>query len=117
MWPLPVVAMLGTAGCAMFSFTSGVFITEITGEFGWTRAQFSTAFVLQMVFGLGLAPLVGRLVDKFGARRIALFGIVPFMVSFGMLGLATQSVWVWWALCLFLALCQALIIPTVWITP
>ena len=106
--------MLGISGSAAFSYSSGVFLLPIVGEFGWTRAEFSGAFTLQMTVALFVMPLVGRLVDKVGPRKLALGGIAPFVLGLSVLGLASGQVWQWWALCVFQGLCSAFIVPTVW---
>src|SRR5215207_10178630 len=48
-WGLPFVAMLGMCACVALSYSNGVFVVAMCKEFGWTRAQFSSAFSLQML--------------------------------------------------------------------
>jgi MFS family permease len=115
MWPLPFTALLGVAGSAIFAYSNGVFMLEMTKAFGWTRTQFSSAFAIQTVLGLVIMPLVGRLTDRIGPRKVALAGIVPYVLAFSLLGASTGSYWQWVALCLFLGVCTALIAPPVWL--
>jgi MFS family permease len=115
MWPLPLVSMLGYVGGASFAYSSGVFMEELTGEFGWTRAQFSTAFTIHSVVGLVLAPVIGRLVDKVGPRRMALIGIVPFMIGLSLFSLADGPIWQWWLIAFVQALLASLIGGAVWV--
>ena len=117
MWPLPLVAMFGHAGVATFAYASGVFMEPMTQAFGWSRAEFSTAFLLQMMVGLVTQPLVGRLVDRVGPRVVALRGIIPASLGIGLLGLVGQPIWQWWALCVVQVLITSFILPAVWITP
>lgn len=114
-WPLPIVAMLGLSGSAMFAYSSGVFMEKMTSQFQWGRAEFSTAFVLQMAAGLIILPATGWLVDRFGPRRVFLTGVAPFMLTFALLGLASSSILSWWGLCLMVALFQSAMGQTVWI--
>ena len=58
-WRLPLLAMLGIAGAATFGYSSGVFMEQMTREFGWSRAQFSAAFTVQMVLGLMSCRFLG----------------------------------------------------------
>ncbi|WP_298690593.1 MFS transporter [uncultured Sphingomonas sp.] len=117
-WPLPFVAMLGVAGSATFAFSSGVFLAPMTAEFGWSRAQFSSAFLLQMIVLLVAMPMVGRLVDRFGPRRIALSGIGMAAVGLASLGwVNTGSLFVWAAACAVQAGLTVAVTPPVWITP
>jgi MFS family permease len=73
--------------------TFGVFLKPLSQEFGWSRAQISLAFSLSTV-GLTLTvPGIGRLVDRFGARRV----IVPAALLFGLsvlsLSFLSASLW------------------------
>ena len=115
-WTLPMTAMLGMTGGAIFAFSSGVFMGPMIAAFGWTKTQFSAAFTLQMVCGLFLMPFLGRMVDRLGARRIALVGVVIYVAALSLLGTVNGSVAQWWGLCIFLAICQATISQPVWMT-
>ena len=116
-WPLPFVAMFGIAGVTMFPTSSGVFMQAVTGTFGWSRSQFAAAFLIQVLAGLVAIPLAGQLADRVGARKVVLWGIVPFAASLALLGLATGSIWQWWALCLLNALFVGFVSPPIWIKP
>ena len=115
MWPLPLVCMLGISGSAMFAFSGGVFMESVTGEFGWSRAQYSSAFMVMMVSGLFLGPATGWLIDRIGPRKVALVGIVPFGVSIALFGLVDGPLWQWYAICLLVAAFQAAISQIVWV--
>lgn len=117
MWPLPLIGMLGYAGTSCFAYSSGVFMIYMTREFGWSRTAFSTAFMLQTFLAFILMPLVGRLIDRVGARPVAMAGILPAILGFVLLSQANGSIEQWWLLCLGQALLCALIAPTVWLTP
>ncbi len=74
------------------SFTFGVFLTPLSREFQWSRGEISVAFSLAMLM-LGLcSPGVGRLVDRFGARRIILPATLLFSASLMALALV-QKLW------------------------
>jgi MFS family permease len=115
-WPLPLVAMLGITGPAAYSYASGVFMTAMTGEFGWSRTEFSSAFTLQMLLGLFSVPVAGRILDKVGPRRMALMGIIPFTLILSCLGFANGNIWQWLMLSALLPIGTALVMPTIWIT-
>ena len=63
----------------IIAFTFGVFIKPLNEEFGWSRADISLGFSLSLLMLSGTAPFFGRLVDRFGARRV----IVPSVLMFG----------------------------------
>jgi len=115
MWPLPFTALLGIAGSAIFAYSNGVFMIEMTRAFGWSRTEFSSAFAVQTVLGLIIMPLAGRLTDRIGPRKVVLAGIIPYIIAFSFLGTATGAFWQWLVLCLILALCTALIAPPIWL--
>lgn len=115
-WPLPLLAAGGIAGSATFAYASGVFMNAMTGEFGWSRAQFSAAFAVQMVLSLIVGPLVGRYVDRVGARKVALFGIFLFAAGLSSLGLANGKVVQWYVLGGVQAICTAFIASPVWLS-
>lgn len=115
MWPLPLVSMLGYVGGAAFAYSSGVFMQELTTEFGWSRAQFSAAFTIHSLVALIIAPVIGRLIDRIGPRKMALIGILPYMVGLSLFGLANGSIWQWWAIALVQSLLASMIGGAVWL--
>lgn len=115
MWPLPLVSMFGYVGGASFAYSSGVFMQELTKEFGWSRAEFATAFTIHSLVALVMAPVIGRLIDRIGPRRMALIGIVPFMFGLSLFGLANGSIWQWWMIAFVQALLASMIGGAVWV--
>jgi MFS family permease len=75
--------LLGYAPIFVFSF--GVFVKSLVNEFHSSRTQISLAFTLANVMFSVSSPLAGRLVDRFGARRVILPGTLIFgflLISF-----------------------------------
>ena len=63
------VGMIGNTGVLLFAGT-GVLIKPLTQEFGWSRGDVSLALTLLTV-GIAVGVLVsGRLIDRYGARRV-----------------------------------------------
>ncbi|MFC4595692.1 MFS transporter [Sphingobium tyrosinilyticum] len=116
MWPLPLTAMLGVAASGTLPYSTGVFMEALTREFGWTKAQFTSAMTCQLILLLILLPLVGRATDRFGARRVALVGLLPAFAGTVSMGLADGEIWQWWLLHVIQSAGVALIVPPVWIT-
>ena len=89
-WWVVVASMLGllVGNGPVMQFAFGTLLSSVTRQFGWSRGLVSSAMVVGL-WMTGLAtPLVGRLVDRFGIRAVALPSIVLF-------SLATASVaWV-----------------------
>jgi MFS family permease len=68
---------LGVAPIFVFSFS--VFLKAFTREFHATRAAVSLAFTLHNLASAFAAPFAGRLIDRFGSRRV----ILPTTLIFG----------------------------------
>lgn len=81
-WWIVLVAGMGLFLCyiPMVSFTFGLFSEPLSREFNWSRTGISLAFSLSLIAMCVAMPLVGRLVDRFGARRI----IVPSILILGL---------------------------------
>ena len=82
-------------GCITFyGFTA--FFEPLVKEFGWSYTQISLASSLRGIEMSFLAPLIGFLVDRFGSRKMVLWGVVT--VGLGLILLSvTQSLWMFYA--------------------
>jgi len=69
--------------------TFGVCFKPLSQEFGWGRAQVSLAFSVSLLISSVASPVIGRLVDRFGARQV----IVPSVVRFGFGLISFSSLW------------------------
>lgn len=106
--------LAGVTLVAVHGYTLGVMIGPLEREFGWTRAQISMGQMIPSMASLVLAPLVGAAVDKFGPRRIALFGVPFFCIALALLSTATGSIANWLSLYSLLGFASMFILPTVW---
>jgi MFS family permease len=75
-------------GAIFYGFTA--FFEPIVQEFGWSYTAVSIGVALRgLEMGI-LAPLIGFLVDRFGSRKLVLFGVIT--VGFGLILISqTQS--------------------------
>jgi MFS family permease len=92
--------LLGFAPIFVFSF--GVFAKFLAKDFRANRTQISLAFTLANLMIAVSSPLTGRLVDRFGGRRV----IVPSLAIFGLLLICFKfiSTSLWQLYVLFLSL-------------
>ena len=78
---------------AIIVFSFGLFILPLHEEFGWSRTEISLAYSLAAVLYAPIQPLVGKLIDRFSARKV----IVPSIVFLGLLLMSmyflTASLW------------------------
>jgi MFS family permease len=79
---------LYVGGVVFYGFTA--FFEPIREEFGWSYTQISFAASLRGLEMGFIAPLVGFLVDRFGSRKLILYGTIT--VGLGLISLSlTQS--------------------------
>ncbi len=79
-----------TGGTFFYGF--GALFNPIVNEFGWSRAATSFAFSLRSEVGGIAAPIVGFLVDRVGARRLMVLGVVTVALGFVLLS-RVQDLW------------------------
>lgn len=86
-WTVLLGAFIGSGvGLAsMVYYSSGIWIRPWQEEFGWTRAEIGFQQSISVVVMMLLAPLVGRLIDRYGLRRVTalcLLGYGLFLAVF-----------------------------------
>lgn len=70
----------------------GVYIKPMETEFGWGRGALSGAAAISLLLLGAAGPIVGRLADRWGPRRVLLCGLV--MLSAGSIGASfIQQLW------------------------
>ncbi len=74
-------------------FTFGIFLKPLTMEFGWSRSQVSLAFTVTALTVAFCSPFIGRLLDRFPARRIILPCVAIYGLCFASLSLLTAHYW------------------------
>ncbi len=89
--PLFTPVLIGGCFIILISFairaSFGIFQIPIEDEFGWPRADFSTAIAIQnLAWGIG-QPIFGALAEKFGDRRAVFLGAITYAV-----GLSVSSI-------------------------
>lgn len=80
-WRALLAATIGlSAGMSINAYVSNIFAPYLLDAFGWTRSQFALIGALGLMT-LTLMPVVGRLTDVFGVKRVATVGIIGFPIS------------------------------------
>lgn len=95
-------------------YSLGALVVPITLEFGWTRAQFQLALLFSTGAGVITAPIVGWLIDKFGARPIALSGLIGLSLALFIASTMNGELWVLYASYSLMAILGAGTIPVTW---
>ncbi len=115
-WKTLTAATFGTAlGASPIPFNAiGPFTKPIAAEFGWGRGDIQQALLWFTLAVVLVVPLIGTLVDRLGVRRVALFSLAGFGLSFAALGLTTDSLPVFFGLWALLGLLGAGSTPITW---
>jgi MFS family permease len=94
-WPLvAIIALILT--CTPITlpvYTLGVFVKPLQVEFGWGRGQIETAILFSTGISALCAPLMGELVQRYGARRSILPGIAGVALAFAFASQISNSLW------------------------
>ena len=86
------------------TFTFGVFFKLLNQEFGWNRGDISQAFSISLFVMSLVFPFVGRLVDRFGARKVIIPSILLFGLGLMSLSLLSANIWQLYAVYILLGL-------------
>lgn len=70
----------GSVGIAVYSI--GAFVDPLGREFGWTRTEVTAALLFSSGLGGLAAPFIGALIERFGARQLALIGLAGVGAAF-----------------------------------
>ncbi|GAA3999918.1 MFS transporter [Sphingomonas humi] len=83
-WKLLLACVAGVAfgsvGIAVYSI--GAFVDPLGREFGWTRTEVTAALLFSSGLGGLAAPFIGALIERFGARPLALIGLTGVGAAF-----------------------------------
>lgn len=92
-WKVLFASMLGVAcGASPIPFNViGFTVEPLIAEFGWTRTQIFLPITIFGIIASLLAPFVGSLADKYGVRKVALYSIFAFGISFAMVSLTPSA--------------------------
>jgi len=115
-WPLVLASCVGFAFYSVIINSVGLFVDPLSAEFGWNRTEIMFGISFLSIAGIFLSPFVGALIDRFGARRIALPGLVLTSFSIASFSLANGSTVQWTLLWVVQAFIILLIKTTVWTT-
>lgn len=87
--------LLVTVGIGLYG--PPVFLVPLQEHFGWSRAAIAGGSAVAALTAGGLSPLVGFLVDRYGARRVMAVGALVMGTGFCLLG-GIQTLWQLYAL-------------------
>jgi predicted MFS family arabinose efflux permease len=72
-WQITAGAAIGLGtGASLYAMNASLFITSFTKDFGWTRGDMSVAGACAFIAGAIAVPFIGRALDRWGFRAVAL---------------------------------------------
>jgi predicted MFS family arabinose efflux permease len=116
-WTLVLACFVGFSFFSVPTASMGVFMEPIGREFGWGRTLVAAGTSMTSVVTALLSPVFGMLIDRYGARRLALPGVVLTAFAIASISLANGSPVQWLALWVFYALISISVKTTVWTAP
>ena len=97
-WVIVAVVFLAEFTVAgMGGITISLFFKPMSDDLGWSLTLLTGAVAAQSIAGMAVAPLMGPLLDRFGARPLMLFGAVSAGIGLLLLS-GIQEVWQFWLL-------------------
>ncbi|MBW7836532.1 MAG: MFS transporter [Sphingomonadales bacterium] len=81
-WGIVAAAATGMGtGVGLYTLTSGLFIQPLEQAFGWSRAEIAALAMFAIVSSF-IMPLMGLLIDRIGARRVAAAGMLFLSIAY-----------------------------------
>jgi MFS family permease len=115
-WPILIAGSAGIALTTIHIYGTGLFFQPLEREFGWQRAEVSSAMVLPSIIAFLLTPIFGRFIDRLGARRVAIAGAIFYCFSVMALSFTTAWIVSWWLLWAIMGFALSVLSPAVWST-
>lgn len=115
-WKVLIACVVG-AGCGLSSvsfYTHGVFVVPITTDTGWSRSDVQFGVSIMILMAIFTAPLIGLLIDKVGARRVALISIPLYGLTLASLSLAGDAIWTYYLAWACMSILAAGTLPIAW---
>ena len=94
---IAVVFLAEFTTSGMGGSTLPIFFTPMAEELGWSLTTLLAAITAQSLAGMVTAPLVGAVLDRFGAKPVMLFGAISAGLGLILL-INVQAVWQFWVL-------------------
>jgi MFS family permease len=92
-WWVVVGSVIGLTVSAgpVNNFTFGVFLRSVTEDLHIGRGTFASAMLATNWIGAASGPVIGWLLDRYGARRVLLVGVILFAAATAMQSYITSS--------------------------
>jgi MFS family permease len=109
-------AMIG-AGCGLSSisfYTHSVFVSSISSDTGWSRGDVQLGVSIMILLAIITAPLIGTMVDRYGARIIGLISIPLYGFSMACFFFVEDQLWSYYLIWVLMSIIAAGTLPVTW---
>jgi len=113
-WPIVMACLAGISLPIIPYYTLGLFLTPLSQEFGWSRTLITAGGSMAAMLSVPVSPFLGAAIDKWGARKFIVFGLLLTGLSVASFGLANGSQVQWMGLWLIYAIVALSLKYTVW---
>jgi len=81
-WVVLAATIIGALGGGIITYGFTTFFLPLSAELGLTRAAYSAVISVSRLEGSVEGPIVGWLIDRFGARKLMVIGLLLFSAGF-----------------------------------
>ncbi len=113
-WPLTLTTLVGSTFTGQHVYSTGVIMKPLNEAFGWSRGQVSLTVTMVGLGTVIVAPLVGMLVQRYGARRVAMVSVPLTAALFASISLTGPQLWTYYAVFAVYSMVQVAIGPVLW---
>lgn len=113
----PLLGATVGAGCGLSSvcfYTHGVFSVAIAADTGWSRGSVQAAVSIMILLAIVTAPVAGWLVDRNGARKVALASMLAFGIALAGISVIPDDIWWYYAAWVLMSIVGAGTLPVTW---
>jgi predicted MFS family arabinose efflux permease len=102
----------GLTGLTFYTF--GVFVIPLSEAFGWTRGETARASSFLIIGTAITAPIIGTIIDRYGARRVGLISMFGVILGYLALSQMSATIAVFYVTWFLMSLAGGGTTPVVW---
>ena len=113
----PLIGAMIGAGCGLSSisfYTHSVFVSSISSDTGWSRGDVQLGVSIMILLAIITAPLIGTMVDRYGARVIGLISIPLYGFAMVCFVFVEDQLWSYYLIWVLMSIIAAGTLPVTW---